>query len=172
MRYFVTIDGQEHEVEVTRRPDGTYSAELVAPAGATYSANIAPSSEGRLMTIGVDERQLTVLLDGKSPDQELYVSGQRARVTVESARSRELGGAEAGRAGSGTVSSPMPGRVVRVLVREGQSIEAGAPVVVVEAMKMENQIGAPATGVVQKVLVAAGDAVERGATLAIIGEPA
>ena len=66
---------------------------------------------------------------------------------------------------TGVVRAPMPGLVVRVLVSEGQRVEAGASVVVVEAMKMENELRAAHAGVVTKVHVGAGARVEKGATL-------
>jgi biotin carboxyl carrier protein len=59
----------------------------------------------------------------------------------------------------------MPGRVVKLLVRTGDAVAKGAGVVVVEAMKMENELVASVSGVVEQVFVAAGDAVERGAPL-------
>ncbi|MBL9028369.1 MAG: biotin/lipoyl-binding protein [Myxococcales bacterium] len=67
--------------------------------------------------------------------------------------------------GEGTVRSPMPGRVVRVLVKEGDEVEAGAPVVVVEAMKMENELVAERAGTVKRVVTSAGATVEGGAVL-------
>jgi biotin carboxyl carrier protein len=59
----------------------------------------------------------------------------------------------------------MPGRIVKVLVEAGSAVEKGAGVVVVEAMKMENEIFAPISGSVERVFVSAGDAVERGSPL-------
>ena len=71
--------------------------------------------------------------------------------------------------GEGTVASPMPGRVLKVLVAEGDEVEAGAAVVVVEAMKMENELCTQRAGAVKKVHVAPGQAVESGAKLVEIG---
>ena len=72
-------------------------------------------------------------------------------------------------AGNGIVTSPMPGKVVKVLVKEGDEVAEGASIVVVEAMKMENELFSTRAGVVQKVFVAPGDAVEGGARLVTIG---
>jgi pyruvate carboxylase subunit B len=63
----------------------------------------------------------------------------------------------------------MPGRVVRVLVRVGQDVAAGEGLVVVEAMKMENELKAPGGGSIRKLHVAAGDRVEKGAPLVDVG---
>ena len=67
--------------------------------------------------------------------------------------------------GSGTMTSSMPGRIVRVMVEVGQAVSKGDAVLVVEAMKMENEVKAPIDGTVADVLVAPGDAVDAGATL-------
>ena len=63
----------------------------------------------------------------------------------------------------------MPGRIVKILVTEGDSVAAGAPLVVVEAMKMENELSAPRAGVVQKLHVQPGETVESGALLVTVG---
>jgi biotin carboxyl carrier protein len=68
-----------------------------------------------------------------------------------------------------SVKTPMPGRVVKLLVAVGDRVDAGQPVIVVEAMKMENELRAPAGGTVTDVRAAAGMAVEAGAVLMVIG---
>ncbi|MGN4107028.1 acetyl/propionyl/methylcrotonyl-CoA carboxylase subunit alpha [Burkholderia gladioli] len=67
--------------------------------------------------------------------------------------------------GGGRLTAPMPGKVIAVLVEAGQKVEAGAPLIVMEAMKMEHTIGAPSAGVVAEVLYAVGDQVADGAQL-------
>jgi biotin carboxyl carrier protein len=80
------------------------------------------------------------------------------------------GGADAGGAAHGEqkVVAPMPGRVVRVLVAAGDAVERRQPVVVVEAMKMENELRSPKAGRVKDVSVAAGTSVEAGRVLVVI----
>lgn len=68
-------------------------------------------------------------------------------------------------AGSGTVKALMPGRIVRVMVRKGETVQKGAGLMVLEAMKMENEIQAPSDGVVEEVFVESGQTVESGADL-------
>ncbi len=72
-------------------------------------------------------------------------------------------------ASAASVKAPMPGRIVRVLVGVGDRVAARQPVVVVEAMKMENELRSPRDGVVTQVLVAPGAAVESGAVLIVVG---
>jgi biotin carboxyl carrier protein len=66
---------------------------------------------------------------------------------------------------SGRVTAPMPGRIVTVAVKIGATVQAGEVLLVIEAMKMQNELLAPSTGTIAKVAVAAGEAVERGALL-------
>ena len=79
-----------------------------------------------------------------------------------------VGGGGAGAAGSGSIEVPMQGTIVKVLVEVGQAVEVGAGIVVLEAMKMENQINADKAGTVKEIQVAAGDTVGGGDVLAII----
>jgi biotin carboxyl carrier protein len=66
------------------------------------------------------------------------------------------------------LTAPMPGKIVRVLVNQGAEVEAGSGVVVVEAMKMQNEIKSPKKGTIQKILVSEGAAVNAGDVLAIV----
>jgi biotin carboxyl carrier protein len=115
-----------------------------------------------------------LVVDGKAPALSVFASGRRAQVTVESAHARAAAGVRAGGKASsaGLTTSPMPGKVVKVLVKEGDEVEPGRPLVVVEAMKMENELVAEIPGTVQKVYVQPGDAVEGGAKLISIAEAA
>lgn len=161
MRYFVTVLGREIEVEV----DG----EQVTVAGRTYTASLG-------ILAGTPVRQL--LLDGHSEALALEVAGggrwvlthrgERFELEVLDERARHIRGL----AGSGerargpvTLKAPMPGLVVRVQVEVGQPIAAGAGVVVLEAMKMENELRAGTAGVVRTVRVRPGEAVEKGQVL-------
>ncbi len=92
----------------------------------------------------------------------------KSRPTVMTSGSR--GGAVAGPGSSQAIKSPMPGRVVRVLVTIGDRVTARQGVVVVEAMKMENELRTSTDGVVKEILVAPGTAVETGAVLVIVGQ--
>ncbi|MCA9547235.1 MAG: acetyl-CoA carboxylase biotin carboxyl carrier protein subunit [Myxococcales bacterium] len=81
-------------------------------------------------------------------------------------RSRQQGGAAGG--GDRVITSPMPGRIVKVLVAEGDTVQVGQGVVIVEAMKMENELRAELAGVVASVHCKADDRVEGGARLVVI----
>jgi len=97
---------------------------------------------------------------------ELELQGHSRSLIVETERARALA-FEAGSAefAAHEVKSPMPGRVLKLLVNEGDALERGAPLLVVEAMKMENQINAERSGTVERLAVKVGDTVEAGQLL-------
>lgn len=94
------------------------------------------------------------------------------RTAQAAAREAALAAGRKGGAAGGQVKAPMPGRVVRVCVAVGEAVQAGAPLAIVEAMKMENELRAVAAGVVRAVHVREGAAVESGALLIELDPPA
>jgi len=112
----------------------------------------------------VDGRVVALSLAGDGTEQSVAQRGtlRQVRVSAQPSGARR-GGSSA--AGSGRVTAPMPARVVSVRVAAGDAVERGAALLVIEAMKMQNELFAPVSGVVKGVRVAAGDAVERGALL-------
>ncbi len=169
----VRVGEREHEVEVgidaagrrTVIVDGV--AHEVAEAGA-HALRVAAELDGR------PARQLEVTLAGEGRATEAWIAGERARLEVlteQEARLAAALGKSAGAAGSGSLTAPMPGRVVKVLVRAGEAIEHGAPAIIVEAMKMENELHAPVSGTVISVSVSEGDTVDAGQVLCEIAAP-
>jgi acetyl-CoA/propionyl-CoA carboxylase biotin carboxyl carrier protein len=115
------------------------------------------------------QRTTTVEVNGKRFEVKLWVpetAGVAAAPAGKRARAGGSGGAAGG--GSGDVTVPMQGTIVKVLVEVGQSVEAGQGVVVLEAMKMENQINAEKAGTVKEIKVAPGDTVGGGDVVAVI----
>jgi len=98
----------------------------------------------------------------------LWVDGYRFETEALDERTRairDLSAARAGPTGPAPILAPMPGLIVRVSVKAGDKVEAGQGLVVMEAMKMENELRATAAGTVRSVEVSAGTAVEKGALL-------
>jgi biotin carboxyl carrier protein len=164
MRYFVTFpSGEEVPVEVSHLPTGEVSVEV---AGRRLSADALRVAGCTSMSI--DGHMVDLWMEGTPPGVGVIAHGHRFYAKVESERMRALSaalGAKGGGAAEGTVLSPMPGRVLKVLVAEGDVVEAGAALVVVEAMKMENELVSQRAGKVRKVHVAPGQNVESGAKL-------
>jgi len=164
MRYFVTFpSGEEAAVDVVHLPTGEIRAQV---GEQSFEADaLAPSAGATSMR--VDGRVLDLWMEGTPPDVGVIALGRRFYAKVESERMRALAAAAPGRGGKGDgiVTSPMPGRVLKVLVQEGEVVTAGTPLIVVEAMKMENELFAERDGTVTKVFVSPGTNVEGGAKL-------
>ncbi len=117
------------------------------------------------------QRSTTVEVNGKRFDVNMWVPEQVAVVAgAAPAKKAKRGPSSSGGAGagSGSIEAPMQGTIVKVLVEVGQAVEVGAGLVVLEAMKMENQINADKAGTVKEIRVNAGDTVGSGDVLAII----
>jgi biotin carboxyl carrier protein len=163
MRYFVTLpSGREIPVDVTMAPTGDLNVEV---SGRRLEVDCVEPNGA--VNMRIDARVLDLWMEGAPPDVGVVVGEHRFYARVESERTRALAKVFGGRArsGDGLVTSPMPGRVLKVLVKEGDEVAAGTPLVVVEAMKMENELLAARSGKVTRVFVAPGATVEGGAKL-------
>lgn len=166
MRYVILRDGKEIPVEVSERPGG-YRVLLDGAEHSVDSLEVLPG----LFSLIVGNRSYEVTVHRPSPD--LYHvhlhDGMRPVELVPpmTLLLRRMGGRGAGNAGS--VVAPMPGKVVRVLVKPGDAVAKGDGLVVLEAMKMQNQMQAPAAGVVREVRVAEGESAEGGQVLVVLG---
>ena len=114
------------------------------------------------------ERSIPVIVEGQGSDRVVTLRGRRIAVAVRSWRERLL--AEAERAahvnvGPIVITATLPGMIVTVAVEAGDEVEEGAPLVTIEAMKMQNEVRAPRAGRVIEVQVASGQAVATGAAL-------
>lgn len=163
MKYYVTVGEETREVELT--PDG------VALESGTVDAAVATVPGSALRHLRVGDRGF--LLSAVRTDEGwlVGVAGRRVRVRVEDERRRairELAGEEGPGAGGRELRAPMPGRIVRVLVEEGQEVDAGDGLVVMEAMKMENELSARAPGRVETVRVEPDQTVNQGDVLVVL----
>ena len=164
MRYHVSLRARTYVVDV--------EGGAVTVDGERFEAHLAAVPGTPLHHLLLGARSWTVAaqrLEGTVRSRwALGAVGERFEIEVVDERTREIL-ALTGQGGrppqGGVVTAPMPGLVVRVQVKAGDRVEAGMGLVVVEAMKMENELRAPRPGVVETVHVAAGEAVEKGATL-------
>jgi biotin carboxyl carrier protein len=165
VKYLVTIGSQTLDVEV----DG--GRVLVGgEAVETHLMAVAGTPLYHLLLGGESWTVAVQPLDGAGR-WALGAVGERVEVAAVDERARQaeaLTERRGPRASGGIVVAPMPGLVVRVEVAPGQRVEAGAGLVVVEAMKMENELRAAGPGVVEAVHVAVGQAVEKGAPLVTV----
>jgi biotin carboxyl carrier protein len=167
MRYFVSLGGREVEVEV----DG----DRVTVDGRTHVVSLSAVPGTPLRLALIDGRPVALPVEALGRGRwGLTVGGERleAEIIDERARHiRSLTGGGVRRSGGNVLKAPMPGLVMRVSVEPGQSVAAGAGLVVLEAMKMENELKAAAGGVVSAVLVQPGQAVEKGQLLVEFAQP-
>jgi len=171
----IEINGRSRSVSIERAgPVGAEGGRFrVAVDGASMLVDARRSGEFGLSLLFPDAAQASAavqLAPGGAPGEILaYLGGRIVAVGVNAQRTGR-GGADAGGAAHGEqkVVAPMPGRVVRVLVAPGDAVEARQPVVVVEAMKMENELRSPKAGTVKDVAVQAGTSVEAGRVLVVI----
>ncbi len=161
MRYFVTIGEKEMEVELGPgeiRVDGDeVLADLVELDG----------SEVHSLLLGQSSHRILVARNGTG-DWALHMSGRhlRARVVDERTRAiRELTPVKEGSGNAKALRAPMPGLVVEVAVQVGEEVVAGQGLVIVEAMKMENELKSEGKGRISKIFVEPGQIVEKGEVL-------
>jgi len=170
VRYYVTLDPDPTAVplaiDVVELPSGALEVRV---EGRPVAVDVVPL--GGQLSVRVDGHVVDLTTEGAPPEIGAVASGHRSYVRVESERMRAAAQAKKSTttAGDKTVKSPMPGRVVKVLVAKGDSVAVGQGLVVLEAMKMENEVKARAAGVVLAVHVAAGDTVEGSAKLLTLG---
>jgi pyruvate carboxylase subunit B len=162
MKYFVRIGEEEHEVVL--------DADGVHLDGDDVAARVA-AIEGtpvRMVTIGDEVHRVVVRPVGSRGCYTLWLDGHRFDVEALDERTRainERSGVSAKASGPAPVVAPMPGLIVRINAAVGDAVAAGQGLVVMEAMKMENELRAQAAGKVKNILVAPGTAVEKGALL-------
>jgi biotin carboxyl carrier protein len=148
-RFLVRVAGRSLDVEAVRVGSFGLSLLLGGPTSASREVQIVPTSARGELLVGMEGRTAAAAVDGR-----------------RTGRPGTDGGAHA--AGEQKVVAPMPGRVVRVLVTAGDEVSAKQAVVVVEAMKMENELRSPKAGRVKDVSVVPGTSVEAGRVLIVI----
>jgi biotin carboxyl carrier protein len=122
-----------------------------------------------VLSLIVEGRAWRVVFEDDANEPAVHVEGQRIPYRVDDPRSLKGRRARArGSDGPKTIKASMPGRIVRVLAEKGEAVEAHQGVVVIEAMKMQNELKAPKAGNVAELRVAAGDTVVAGDVLAVI----
>ena len=164
MKLLISIDGHAGELDIQEN-----RFRYVSEAGAV---------DAEASVIEVEPGIFSILLEGRSYEIKVAsgtngffdVDAGRLRAAVEVRDPRSYSRNKHAGIGHGrlTISAPMPGKVVRVLVREGDVVEAGAGLVVVEAMKMQNELKAPRAGAIVRLSAKEGDTVTAGEPLVAI----
>ncbi|MBI2058464.1 MAG: biotin/lipoyl-binding protein [Nitrospirae bacterium] len=170
MRYTVFIGGQTHDVDIQRQSERVLHAQV---GGRTLALDVSL----------IDSRTLSLLTQGNSLRYSISgLDNDKVRISHGShtwdaeVKSGSGGTVHAARRsakkGRVPVLAPMPGKVLRVLCKEGDRVKAGDCISIIEAMKMENEIKCPKDGLIAKVEAREGDIVDSGETLLIVDDPA
>jgi biotin carboxyl carrier protein len=165
MKYEVLIDGHSHQVELERTEKG-YDCMV---DGEPFALDVVMTARDVLSVIHQGHQYEAKREYSPRGDTHIIVGSERFAAEVRDPRSlrsrRASVGAEAGPA---KILAPMPGKVVRLIAAEGDQVEVGQGLVVVEAMKMQNEIKAPKKGKVTKIAVREASAVNAGDLLLIV----
>jgi len=145
----VLLDGSPHLVDATRVGTHGLSLLLDGAHGVSRDVQVTPGNSGGELLVTLGGRTVTATVNGRRTGRAGADTG-------------------AGVHGEQSILAPMPGRVVRVLVTAGDDVAVRQPLVVVEAMKMENELRAPKAGRVKEVRVPPGTSVEAGRVLVVI----
>ena len=175
-RFLVSIDGRQHEVDA-KEIDGILSLLIGPPEGGPYDGDARTRDVGagfsrpfRSYEVSIAPAADGALAPSAAEGMMVRVDGVPVAVSIIPSRAAWGGPGKGATAAEGPqrVTSPMPGKIVKVLVKPGDKVDARQGLVVVEAMKMENELRARAEGTVTEVRVTEGSSVEAGAILVVL----
>lgn len=164
MKYTAIINDQTYEIKVG-------SDNTVTVDGKTYKVDLRSIDGNAQYSLLLDNNSWEALVDRNGDEYRILIGGELNVVLVQDERTRKMAkveGKQAVSTGEAIIKAPMPGLVRGVNVKVGDSVNARQGVVILEAMKMENELRTPRAGVVREVRVKAGDAVEQGQVLVVI----
>lgn len=144
-RWRIAVDGQNVDADVAAVAPDAFSVLL---EGRSYEIRVTPGADGTLTLQTAQQEFIAEVIDPRAW------------------RGRRHGGVEA--QGRQQIAAPMPGKVVRVLVRAGEKVESGQGLLVVEAMKMQNEIRSPKSGTIERLLAKEGQPVNAGEVLVVV----
>ncbi len=170
-RRILRAPGAEHPVAIDAQPDAGVSGGFIVRVAEprrevrTYHVKAERAPDGALIIDWPDGRRTRAVVSREGAERWVTHGARTARV-VEARLDRR------GASGAGSLEAPMPGTVLEVLVRVGDAVEAGQPLLIVEAMKMEHRLRAPRDGVVAGVAAQVGDKVNPGTPLVVVHDAA
>ena len=170
MKLEVEIAGRIHIIQYTGDFSGSSTVMLNGVPVAVEARMLRPGILSLVVSEGVNAgRAWRVVLEDDANDPAIHIAGERISYRVDDPRSLKGRRASAGGAdGPKPIKASMPGRVVRVLAQQGEDVGAHQGIVVIEAMKMQNEMKSPKAGRVAELRITVGDTVSAGDVLAVI----
>ena len=164
MLYDVNIDGKNYRLELGRQ-DGRWHCRLDGREVQMDAVLTRPD----VLSVLIEGKAYEIKRERTAADCHLWVGSARYAAELRDPRSlRSRKGGAGDNRGPKKLVAPMPGKVVRLLLKENAEVEAGQGILVMEAMKMQNEIKSPKKGIVQKIVPGEGAAVNAGDVLAIV----
>jgi acetyl/propionyl-CoA carboxylase alpha subunit len=163
MTYNVAIEGKNYRLDLNH-VNGAWSCSVNGREVEVDAVLARPN----VLSLRMGNKAFEVKCERVGSDIHIWVGSQRFAAEIGDPRSLRGRTRAADDYGPKKLTAPMPGKVVRLLLSQGSAVDAGAGVLVVEAMKMQNEVKSPKKGTIQKILVTEGAAVNAGDVLAIV----
>lgn len=168
MKFYVDVEGRTFELDFTEEDERL----LVDVGGERLELDLRQVSEPSLYSLLIDNRSYDLLAEAHGDDYDVLIGAEMFHLTVQDEWARRLANIQRKAQvdeGDLAVKAPMPGAVLSVEVSEGQDVKRGQGLVILSAMKMENEIKSPRGGRIKSIDVEPGQTVEQGRTLVVVG---
>jgi biotin carboxyl carrier protein len=162
MKYLTTVNNCQFVIEINR-------ADEVIVDGRRHAIDFK-TMDGMLRSLLIDQKSYEAIIERRQGEYTVLIHGNLYTVRVADEREQHLGRSSlVPPSGDLLIAAPMPGLIAELLVAEGQTVEAGDTLIILESMKMGNEIKTPREGVVNRIHVKTGDSVNQNQTLIVIG---
>jgi biotin carboxyl carrier protein len=168
MKYITTVNDEEFVIEIEHNNQ-------IVVNGERYNIDFQHLPEADALSLLLNNQSLEAVVEARDDVWEVLTKGELYTVKVQDERAYRLAkarGVASDVVGEVQINSPMPGLIVAVSVTEGQLVQKGDKIIILESMKMENELRAPKNGVVARINVAQGASVEKDQVLAVIVDEA
>ena len=166
MKYFAKVKDQEFNIEIGQD-------NKIVVNGETFEIDYQRMPRSGVTSLLINQHSLEAVVEEQDGGWQVLIRGELYPVVVVDERTHRLSkarGSFAAPDGDAAVKSPMPGTIIAVPVNEGDVVQKGDQVIILESMKMENELRAPRAGVVTHIRVETGAGVEKGQVLLVIGD--
>ena len=166
MKYITIVNDQQYIIEIGH--EGQIEVD-----GQKYEIDFEQLSEGGILSLLLNNRSFEAIVEEREQDWEVLIHGELYTVFVQDEQAYRLAkerGVTSDDTGEAAIKSPMPGLIIAIPVEVGQAVKKGDKVVILESMKMENELRSPKDGLVANIYVEPGASVEKNQILIAIGD--